>query len=811
MWKKFFAASAVASGIIGLLGGGSVFAASAPYAPGTVINPGLVTNVTICVDYSDKVISGESISAEVWGQNVSGRLEFEYENFVAYGPLCVLIPQSTFGMQGFRYIIPMGISGATLSNDGTGEYTLSLEDATVSNKYLRSYGSASRRTNKSVAAINFNANGGSGATPVVTNIEVGSNVVLPKSTLTRTGYKFAGWNTKADGTGTPYADEATIPIAEFGEINLFAQWSPMAVLDSGYTISQKLKRLANPENAATIDWQTSNNNIKAVRMADALPGGFDTSDADNIISTNSSLSPEPIYAWFDDDDKNNDGVGDGVIYLYSSSDTIYAPVTMNYAFYNMRSLGDISGVSGWDTSNTLTMQGVFRGDAFSDVSALADWDTSSVIVMSDLFLNTSSLTDISAIANWDTSNVKCFDYAFAGTGITSVNALKTEQHTGKDYVSWDVSKATDMSYMFNGTPSLSDISALASWDVSSVENMSGMFRSTASLSSVSALASWDVSSVTNMRYLFYFATALTDISGLASWDVSSVTNMGWLFYDAVALVDISALASWNTSSVTDLNYAFASTKITNTNALRTEQHAGKDYVSWDVSKVTDMSRMFSGAESLVNISALASWNTSSVENMEAMFLCAKTLTDISALANWNVLHVTNISFMFQHADSLADISALGNWDTSNIITASNTFSYMPVLVDISALASWNTSNMTNMSGMFASTMITNVDALRTIRHAGKDYVSWDVSNVTDIGGMFSLATDLADISALASWDTSNVRRLYSTFYGASSLTDISPLESWDVSNVTDMTQLFNSIGTSNRPSWFVSFCADHSC
>jgi uncharacterized repeat protein (TIGR02543 family) len=52
---------------------------------------------------------------------------------------------------------------------------------------------------------------------------------LTKNTFTRTGYTFLGWNTKADGTGTGYADVANVSnlTTENGAtVILYAQWTP---------------------------------------------------------------------------------------------------------------------------------------------------------------------------------------------------------------------------------------------------------------------------------------------------------------------------------------------------------------------------------------------------------------------------------------------------------------------------------------------------------------------------------------------------------------------------------------------------------
>ena len=74
--------------------------------------------------------------------------------------------------------------------------------------------------------IKFNANGGTGAMENQTFIcdEAGN---LSANTFTRDGYVFAGWNTKADGSGDVYADEQQIEklsMTNGDVINLYAQW-----------------------------------------------------------------------------------------------------------------------------------------------------------------------------------------------------------------------------------------------------------------------------------------------------------------------------------------------------------------------------------------------------------------------------------------------------------------------------------------------------------------------------------------------------------------------------------------------------------
>ena len=83
----------------------------------------------------------------------------------------------------------------------------------------------------------FNPNGGSipsdgSATSVATTMNdqaifADEQTTLATNEYTRTGYTFAGWNTKADGTGTSYVDGAEVInlTTAGGEVVLYATWT----------------------------------------------------------------------------------------------------------------------------------------------------------------------------------------------------------------------------------------------------------------------------------------------------------------------------------------------------------------------------------------------------------------------------------------------------------------------------------------------------------------------------------------------------------------------------------------------------------
>ena len=77
--------------------------------------------------------------------------------------------------------------------------------------------------------LTFGSNGGTGEA-MSYRFKYDQTEPLPANTYTRTGYAFAGWNTKADGSGTAYQDgqEVVNLTAENGAIvKFYAQWRPI--------------------------------------------------------------------------------------------------------------------------------------------------------------------------------------------------------------------------------------------------------------------------------------------------------------------------------------------------------------------------------------------------------------------------------------------------------------------------------------------------------------------------------------------------------------------------------------------------------
>jgi uncharacterized protein (TIGR02145 family)/uncharacterized repeat protein (TIGR02543 family) len=106
--------------------------------------------------------------------------------------------------------------------------------------------------------VSYNANGGSNA-PVDGNAySLGAMAtVLNPGSMTRLGYTFTGWNSKADGTGTSYTAGGSMVIN--GNVMLYAQWQVRDIDGNIYTTVTIGNQVWTVENLKTTHYNNGNN------------------------------------------------------------------------------------------------------------------------------------------------------------------------------------------------------------------------------------------------------------------------------------------------------------------------------------------------------------------------------------------------------------------------------------------------------------------------------------------------------------------------------------------------------------------------
>ncbi len=365
-------------------------------------------------------------------------------------------------------------------------------------------------------------------------------------------------------------------------------------------------------------------------------------------------SDKNIVANFEKLDTDGDGITDDID-LCSNTDTSAAIIGSNGCEVSLFYLAD-NGVTIKSIDDAqIGMQQEFEGSIYSIVSE--DQLRQMVDNEEDIrFVVTSKITNFSRL----------FQFKGNPSGVSR----------------WDVSNATDMSFMFAGYfPFNLDIS---NWDVSNVTNMKGMFYSIpVDLSQISS---------DNEIPLFvpYGEVAVQSLAGLYNQSPSLQPLLSPFFAQYAGPSD--------TIGFTELGKAVAAD--------------ATEYVSATIRAATIQTYQGLASQlglpySVVASGALAAQGIPSLEAGIAQGI-AQTLGAISGAFNvfkntylgafnknigvWDVSKVTDMSYMFYHSKFNQDIS---DWDTSNVTAMKYMFGEAANFNQ--NLTSWNVSNVSNCS------------------------------------------------------------------------------------------------------------------
>ena len=325
-------------------------------------------------------------------------------------------------------------------------------------------------------------------------------------------------------------------------------------------------------------------------------------------------------------------------------------------------------------------------------------------------------------------------------------------------------------------------------------SMSGFFAYNTEADTLTGLHNVNTSKVNNMSYMFYTMPRLRTLDIPSTMDISKVTTMSHMFDGAESLHDLT-INFKNTDSVRDMSYMFANTMMGDLGDTITLN-------GFTNQNVVSMSHMFDhcGAQMI----QLNDFKTPNVTSMSYMFYnaggnSAVDKFEIRGLSEFNMSNVQTTAYMFNMAGMFAktfDIGSLSTWDLSNVIDAISMFAYAGRQAKTFNLdlSSWKMSKGAFLNNMFQYT------GQNATEFSIGDLSKWDVSNVKDMSGMFSYAGYKAtsfSIGNLRNWNVSKVTNMKNAFYHTGGLSKsfyIGDLSRWDVANVTDMSDMFNYAG-----------------
>jgi len=200
-----------------------------------------------------------------------------------------------------------------------------------------------------------------------------------------------------------------------------------------------------------------------------------------------------------------------------------------------------------------------------------------------------------------------------------------------------------------------------------------------------------------------------------------------------------------------------------------------------IKNIEDMSHMFFGCSSLIELPNISKINTINVTNMKKMFFGCCSLVQVPDISNWDLSNVTDISGMFSYWKDVRSLPDISKWNTDNVNDFSTIFTYCSSLKSLPDISKWNTEKALTFFGMFQNCL-----SLISL----PDISKWNTTNVTDMSSLFRGCSSLVSLPDISKWDTSNVVRMLQTFVECSTLKTLPDLSKWNTENIENMSYLF---------------------
>jgi surface protein len=479
-------------------------------------------------------------------------------------------------------------------------------------------------------------------------------------------------------------------------------------------------------------------------------------------------------------------------------------------------------INNWSTSNVTNMSSMFavgsvalrnmfnNGQLAGSSGQPLNWTASNCTIFTSMFAYTSGFNQpMPSIV--DTSGVAL------QTGCTLTSMFQNTTRFNQNISNWNVSRVVNMTNMFNTASAFNNGGALTdtsgnslTWYVPLCKSFASMFLNAAAfnqpipfLVDTSGISVGTTVSLASMFQNTSTTVATTFNQNLSSWNVSRVTAMNLMFSRSGAALpfnngslinDASNTLTWNAPNCINFSGMFVFSTAFNqpipflvdtsgialpagcnlTSMFQNAARFNRNLNTWNVSRVTNMTLMFSGTifnngDISGNSTQPLTWYAPNCNTFSTMFNAVSAfnqplpyLVDTSGntdpsgcslnamfqqatrfnqnLNTWNVSRATSISLTFSSASAFNNGRPLGVNDTSlnwyapmcttfasMFLTATSFNQEIPNLVD--------TSNVSLLpAGSTLSSMFQNASRFN------QNISAWNVSRVNSMSLMFSGAT-----------------------------------------------------------------------
>ena len=215
--------------------------------------------------------------------------------------------------------------------------------------------------------IKFDKNTADAGSMTGQNIAYDTTTALTKNGYTKKGYSFTGWNTKADGSGTKYADEADVTNLSYTDgdtITLYAQWSA-----NPYKLTFDANKGSCSEASRMVKYDSTYGVLPTATRIGYTFAGWYTLENNGVKVTKDtvmqSVHGETVYAHWNansynirfDGNKASSGSMDAEYILYDETKPLAANAykKTGYTFTGWNTKADGSGKTYHDEDNVLNL------------------------------------------------------------------------------------------------------------------------------------------------------------------------------------------------------------------------------------------------------------------------------------------------------------------------------------------------------------------------------------------------------------------------------------------------------------------------
>ena len=249
-----------------------------------------------------------------------------------------------------------------------------------------------------------------------------------------------------------------------------------------------------------------------------------------------------------------------------------------------------------------------------------------------------------------------------------------------------------------------------------------------------------------------------------SFDPSKVIDMSYMFFQCYSLESID-INEFNTKSLIYMGYMFFGCK----NLL------SLDLNKFNTTLVTHMDRMFYDCLALNSLN-INNINTISIKDLSYMFYNCISLISLN-LNNFQTPNLQYTGHMFDNCINLKSLE-LNNFDTSNLIYSDHMFCRCRALTSLN-LDSFDASSISGMDEMFLE-----CSSLKSLNLS-----NFNTKNAHSMASIFNRCSSLEYLN-IQNFNTSLVNSFDKMFYGCSKLTSLD-LSNFNTKNIYTMGNMFS--------------------